>query len=208
MYIDNYGRFVNDDYLEHHGIMGQKWGVRHDHYPLDAFEHTASEKKAGYKKSIDGGTKGTKKKEGIVRRVTTGDVGVVGRALTTPLLPGMLSGKKHRGKRAYKLDKKAKQAAAEGNEKKAEKLAKKAKAQSQKNADVKKYTDGKSTAKLVLQNLLMTNLGADNYRAARARGEGRVRSWMESGAGINPLSTLLRVEGDRRKYGRLTHSGM
>ena len=39
-------------YLIHHGILGQKWGVRHKQYPLGASEHTSAEKKAGYKKSI------------------------------------------------------------------------------------------------------------------------------------------------------------
>ena len=44
------------NYLMHHGILGQKYGVRNGPpYPLDAKDHSASEKKAGYKKSIGGG---------------------------------------------------------------------------------------------------------------------------------------------------------
>lgn len=41
------------DYLAHHGILGQKWGKKNGPpYPLDASDHSASEKKAGWKKSL------------------------------------------------------------------------------------------------------------------------------------------------------------
>lgn len=44
------------NYLAHHGILGMKWGHKNGPpYPLDASDHSSSEKKAGYKKSIGGG---------------------------------------------------------------------------------------------------------------------------------------------------------
>jgi len=42
------------DILTHHGIKGQRWGDRNGPpYPLDSKAHSASEKKAGWKKSLD-----------------------------------------------------------------------------------------------------------------------------------------------------------
>ena len=44
------------NYLAHHGILGMKWGKKNGPpYPLGASDHSASEKKAGYKKSLGGG---------------------------------------------------------------------------------------------------------------------------------------------------------
>ena len=40
-------------FLAHHGILGQKWGRKND--PLDASDHSASENKAGWRKSLAGG---------------------------------------------------------------------------------------------------------------------------------------------------------
>lgn len=52
--------------LSHHGILGQKWGkMNGPPYPLDDSDHSASEKKAGWKKSLDkgiGGNASTKKR--------------------------------------------------------------------------------------------------------------------------------------------------
>lgn len=46
--------YSNYKYLAHHGILGQQWGKRNGPpYPLSPGDHSAHEKKAGYKKSID-----------------------------------------------------------------------------------------------------------------------------------------------------------
>ena len=47
---------LEQNFLAHHGILGQKWGRKQGPpYPLDADEHSAYERKEGYKKSIGGG---------------------------------------------------------------------------------------------------------------------------------------------------------
>lgn len=47
--------YENQRYLAHHGIRGQKWGHKSGPpYPLDASDHSASEKKAGWRKSLEG----------------------------------------------------------------------------------------------------------------------------------------------------------
>ena len=41
-------------YLQHHGILGQKWGKKNGPpYPLGASDHSAAEKEAGWRKSLD-----------------------------------------------------------------------------------------------------------------------------------------------------------
>lgn len=49
-----YYKNQNGEWLQHHGILGQKWGKRNGPpYPLDASDHSASEKKAGWRKSLN-----------------------------------------------------------------------------------------------------------------------------------------------------------
>ena len=44
---------TNDEFLEHHGILGMHWGKKNGPpYPLAAGSHSSSEKKAGWRQSL------------------------------------------------------------------------------------------------------------------------------------------------------------
>lgn len=62
--MEYYGNNDWRDYLAHHGILGQKWGRRNGPpYPLDGSDHSASEKKAGWRKSLGGGESSSVRKK-------------------------------------------------------------------------------------------------------------------------------------------------
>lgn len=64
-------KLVSNDELHHHGIFGQRWGVRNGPpYPLDDEDHSARERKAGWKASLNNSGKTSSKKEKIVNTST------------------------------------------------------------------------------------------------------------------------------------------
>ena len=61
--------------LYHHGIKGQKWGVRNGPpYPLGASDHSASEKRAGWRKSLSRPESDSVKREKVSRSEISGNI--------------------------------------------------------------------------------------------------------------------------------------
>lgn len=62
MNINYYNPYVRQELeLYHHGVAGQKWGKKNGPpYPLSASAHSASEKKAGWRKSLNGASRTAK----------------------------------------------------------------------------------------------------------------------------------------------------
>jgi len=55
--------------LYHHGILGQRWGRKNGPpYPLDAKDHSASERKAGWRKSLDSSANRISRNHGLTDR--------------------------------------------------------------------------------------------------------------------------------------------
>lgn len=167
-------------YLAHHGIKGQKWGVRRYQNPDGTLTEAGIARYGSKKKqSLNDGK--------IIREVSKSS----------------LFGARHlRSMRNTRLENKISQK--KESEKNTEKLEKKLNAQKLSNDNRKAYEDYTSTGKMIAQNLLLTHFGADRYRSARARGEKRIRSLLETSVG--PIGQILRLRGDQKAYGSFAWS--
>lgn len=184
--------YVKSDYLVHHGIKGMKWGVRR-YENEDGTLTEAGKARYGAKREYS---------DNAVRRVMMGNV----RLGTLTFQKGGM--RAHRKDLVDKYNRRARRAEAEGNTEKAAKNRLKANAQEAANANRNAYDRHTSTGKVIAQNLLLSHIGGELYRFARARGEGRVRSLMEGSLPTLPVGMVLRIHGEKKAYGAHTRLGV
>lgn len=128
-------------YLAHHGIIGQKWGVRRFQNKDGTWTNAGKERYG---------------RGGVARRLMTGDYAFGNKRIqekNEEYLKNRIAKRKAKGKDTSKLEEQYK-------------------IRRNANRDLDNYLSETSTKKLAAQNLLL-NVGADTYRKARARGEGR-----------------------------------
>ena len=154
--------FPVSDELYHHGIQGQKWGVRRYQNPDGTL---TAEGRKRYGNSL--GDYGTQK-QSLVRRLATGDYA--------------LGNKRIGDRREERLKNKIEKKKAEGKD--TSRLQSKYEVQKARNVARDKYNSTASTGKLIAQNLLLGEFMADSYRSARGRGKDRGEAAVGSIIGI------------------------
>lgn len=147
------------DELYHHGIKGQRWGVRRFQNPDGTL---TPEGKARYGNSL--GERGIGNK-GFIRKLATGD--------------HVLLGSKRVGEwNERMLDKHIAKKEAKGKSHKISSAIREA--QKGRNISRDIYESKASTGKMVAQDLLFGMAGAQNYRSARGRGVTRGKALVEA----------------------------
>lgn len=144
------GSLSYSDELTHHGILGQKWGVRRYQNPDGSLTPEGKERYGSL------GEHG-KKNHNIFRRVVTGDY-----PLGTKRIGEYLERGYEKGMRRQKE---------KGNKESAKNYEKLYKAQKKANIDYDRYTSSQSTGKLFLQAFLLGGLGARQYALAMKNNE-------------------------------------
>lgn len=195
--MSNY--IVYNGELYHHGVLGQRWGVRR--FQNKDGSLTSAGKKH-YGDAAVAGAKGLASAAGKAYRKHHRAIGGVGSALTgAGGTAGVLRAIQGGGKgREQRLNKKL---ATKGDQMTAEKKAKvenKLQAQKKANADRAKYDAHISTGKMVVQDALLGYYGGEKYRNARARGASRLRAFIETHPGL-PVDMYLRYQGNKKAYG-------
>lgn len=162
----------SSDELYHHGIKGQKWGVRRFQNEDGSLTAAGRER---YGSSL--GEYGTQK-QGAIRKLATGD--------------WALGSKRIGERREQALKNKIEKKQAQGKD--TSKLESKYEVQKTRNVARDIYNSHQSTGKLVAQSLILGEFGADAYRSARGRGKSIIESSAGTALGIAlqmPVASLM-----------------
>ncbi len=166
--------------LYHHGIKGQKWGVRRFQNP-DGTLTVAGRERYGSNLSSD-----YSDDNGIIRKLATGDWAL---------------GKKAGGERREdRLEKKLSKAISKNaNKDKIDRLRVKYEAQKSRNIKRDVYNSSRSTGELLIQKMLLGRSGADAYRVSRERGNNIATAIVPAlieGVTQLPISTLISAKSE------------
>lgn len=175
--------------LAHHGIKGQKWGVRR-------FQNEDGSWTAAGQQRYGKEFKSRNSLLGISLRTRLTD---------SDRFFGLGSDDLKQGRAAY-YENRVNRLSSKKNKSRHDKaaLAKaklKLRAQKAANENRETYNDRSSIAKLWVQNKLMGTNAAERYRDARARGSKRVRSMIEGLMYKNIIGYGLRRRGNKKTYG-------
>lgn len=186
--------------LYHHGVPGQKWGVRR--FQNSDGSLTAAGRKH-YGEAAVAGAKALASEAGKGYRKHHRLIGGIGSAVTPKGggTAGLIRAIQGGGKgREARLAKKLSTKGDKMSDSQKAKIENKLQAQKKVNADRAKYDAHISTGKMVVQDALLGYYGAEKYRNARARGASRVRSFFESHPAL-PIDVYLRYQGNKKAYG-------
>lgn len=179
--------------LYHHGILGQKWGVRR-FQNKDGSLTEAGKKRQQYGNGPDR----------QARAKTSAVVGAITGTITGgPTLGLLKAGRYITGGGKGRETRLASKLANDKNMNDAERAKVQTKLEAQKKANEARavYDNYTSNGKMYVQDFLMGGFSnGEMYRNARARGSGRVRALLESGM-VSPVGALLRGSANKKRYG-------
>lgn len=176
--------------LCHHGVKGQKWGVR-KYQNEDGSLTAEGQKKYGNKKDYRFGA-------GLF------ELAQRTRLTDSDRFYGLGSRDLKEGRVSYyesKLDRYRIKSPSKRNRQIIQQTKAKLAAQKAANASRDSYDSRTSVPKLWVQNKILGQAKAERYRDARARGDGRTRSFVESILSGNAIGIAMRRHGSKRAYG-------